>query len=384
MPTTTALIVAAGQGLRARAHGERPKQYAPLAGRPVLRWAIEAFVAHPAVSAVRVVIRDADRDDYEAATAGLPLAPPISGGATRQESVRNGLEALAAEAPERVLIHDAARPLVARDLIGRVVAALDQADAAAPLLPVADTLRRRRGEAHEIVDRDDLVRTQTPQGFRFAAILAAHRAYGDESVTDDVALAERAGLSFRGVAGSELNIKVTTAEDFAFAERLARGASETRTASGYDVHRFTRGDHVWLCGIKLPHSAALEGHSDADAGLHALTDALLGAISAGDIGLHFPPSDERWRGAPSHLFLAHAAELVRTQRGEILHVDVTLICERPKIGPHREAMRQRIAEILQIDTARVSVKATTTEGLGFTGRSEGLAAQATATVRLPL
>jgi 2-C-methyl-D-erythritol 4-phosphate cytidylyltransferase/2-C-methyl-D-erythritol 2,4-cyclodiphosphate synthase len=234
------------------------------------------------------------------------------------------------------------------------------------------------------VPREGLLRAQTPQGFRFAAILDAHRKFAHESVTDDFALAERAGLSLATVAGDAMNLKLTTPEDFALAERLAAPQlPDIRTGQGFDVHRFAEGDHVWLCGVKIAHAFGLEGHSDADAGLHALTDALLGALGDGDIGIHFPPTDERWRGAPSHLFLAHAATLVRERSGKIAHVDVTLICERPKVAPHRDAMRARIAEIIGIDVSRVSVKATTTEGLGFTGRREGIAAQAIATIRLP-
>ena len=249
------------------------------------------------------------------------------------------------------------------------------------MVAAADTLRRREAGGFALVPRDNLFRAQTPQGFRFADILAAHRAHADHPVTDDMALAELAGIAVEMVDGDEKNFKVTTREDFQMAEALLAG--ETRSAMGYDAHRFAPGDHVWLCGVKLPHDHALEGHSDADAGLHALTDAILGCISAGDIGQHFPPTDERWRGASSDRFLDHAAGLVREKGGTILHCDVTLICERPKIGPHREAMRARIAEILGLAVERVSVKATTTEGMGYTGRREGLAAQAVATVRLP-
>ncbi len=310
---------------------------------------------------------------------------PVIGGATRQESVRRGLEALAADAPDFVLIHDAARPLVSRGLIDGVVAALEAgADAAVPLLPVADTLRKLEDGKWITVPRDGLLRAQTPQGFRFAAILKAHRDHAAEDVTDDMALAELAGLAIVAVPGEETNMKVTKAEDFAVAEGLLSARlGETRTGSGYDVHRFVAGDHVWLCGMKIAHDHGLEGHSDADAGLHALTDAILGAIGEGDIGQHFPPTDERWRGAPSWKFLDHAAGLVRAKGGALVHCDVTIICERPKVGPHRDAMRARIAEILHLDISRVSVKATTTEGLGFTGRREGLAAQALATVRMP-
>src|SRR6266550_5005228 len=388
MVETVALIVAAGRGERAQ-RGERanevPKQYRSLAGKPVLRWAVEAFLGHPSVAAVQVVIRGEDRTEYESALAGLTLEAPVLGGATRQESVRHGLEALAASQPQRVLIHDGARPLVSADLIARVAGALENADAVAPLLEVSDTLRRKTAAGYAIVPRDGLLRAQTPQGFAFAPILDAHRRFAGESVTDDFALAERAGLSLAQVSGEEINIKLTTAEDFALAERLAGSvASDIRTGTGFDVHRFVPGDFVWLCGVKVPHDFGLDGHSDADCGLHVLTDAILGALASADIGAHFPPTDERWRGAPSHLFLSHAASLVRDQGGVISHVDVTIICERPKISAYREAMRTRIAEILGLDLNRVSVKATTTEGLGFTGRREGIAAQAVATIRLPL
>lgn len=382
MADTVALIVAAGRG--ERAGGGVPKQYRSLAGKPALRWAIEAFRAHREVDAVHTVIHCDDRERYEAAAVGLGLGDPIIGGATRADSVRNGLDALGRSPPRRVLIHDGARPLVSYTLISRVISALENADAAAPLLPVADTLRRRTAAGYETVPRDDLLRAQTPQGFRFAKIRDAHRRFAGDPVTDDLALAERANLTIATVAGDETNIKLTTADDFAAAEKLALSSLlDVRTGTGFDAHRFGPGDHVWLCGVKIPHPASLVGHSDADVGLHALTDAILGGLGAADIGAHFPPSEERWRGAPSHLFLEHAAELVRTRGGFVSHVDVTLICERPKIGPHREMMRARLAEILGIDIGRVSVKATTSDGLGFTGRSEGIAAQAVATIRLP-
>ena len=385
MAETVALIVAAGRGERARtASSAPPKQYWPLAGKPVLRWAVQAFASHPLISGVQIVIADKDRDHYQAATFGLSVRPPVIGGATRQHSVRHGLEALSETTTQNVLIHDGARPFVSSGLITRVVDALKTADAAAPMLPVADTLRRKTAEGFRIEPRDDLLRAQTPQGFRFGSILTAHRVFAEMNATDDFALAERAGLSLAAVPGEEMNLKLTTPDDFTLAERMASSSlSDIRTGTGFDVHRFAAGDHVWLCGVKVPHSFGLEGHSDADCGLHALTDAILGAIGAADIGAHFPPTDERWRGAPSHVFLAHAASLVRDKGGVIAHVDVTLICERPKIAPHREAMRSRIAEILGLDIDRVSVKATTTEGLGFAGRREGLAAQAVATIRLP-
>jgi 2-C-methyl-D-erythritol 4-phosphate cytidylyltransferase/2-C-methyl-D-erythritol 2,4-cyclodiphosphate synthase len=294
------------------------------------------------------------------------------------------LEALSGAATDNVLIHDAARPLVSSALITRVVNALASSEAVAPMLPIVDTLRRKTAEGFRLEPREDLLRAQTPQGFRFGPILTAHRIFLEMNATDDFALAERAGLSLSLVPGEEMNLKLTTLEDFALAERLASvPLSDIRTGTGFDVHRFAAGDHVWLCGVKVPHDFGLEGHSDADCGLHALTDAILGTIGAADIGAHFPPTDERWRGASSHVFLAHAASLVRDQGGIIAHVDVTLICERPKVAPRREAMRARIAEILGIEIGRVSVKATTTEGLGFAGRREGLAAQAVATIRLP-
>jgi 2-C-methyl-D-erythritol 4-phosphate cytidylyltransferase/2-C-methyl-D-erythritol 2,4-cyclodiphosphate synthase len=308
----------------------------------------------------------------------------VSGGATRQESVRRGLEALAPHDPDFVLIHDAARPFVSPTLVGNLIAALSGGAAAAvPLLAVADTLKREaRDGLWTTVPRDGLYRAQTPQGFWFGAIIEAHRAHANAPVTDDMALAELAGLKIAHVPGEEINTKMTKPEDFELAERWLAGKAEFRTGFGLDAHRFVAGDHVWLCGVKIAHDAKLEGHSDADAGLHALTDAILGAIGKGDIGQHFPPTDEKWRGAPSSLFLEHAAKLVSDAGGEIVHCDVTLICERPKIAPHRDAMQARIAELLGIARDRVSIKATTTEGMGFTGRREGLAAQAVATVRL--
>jgi 2-C-methyl-D-erythritol 4-phosphate cytidylyltransferase/2-C-methyl-D-erythritol 2,4-cyclodiphosphate synthase len=383
MSGVAVLVVAAGRG--ERAGGSVPKQYAPLLGKPILRWTLEAFARHPRVASIQVAIGPEQDRLYAAAVEGLDLIPAIVGGATRQESVRRGLEALASVAPDIVLIQDAARPLVSRRLIDGVIATLEGgADGAVPLLAVADTLKRNDDGKWSTVPREGLLRAQTPQGFRFTKILRAHRHYAAQDVTDDMALAELAGLHIAAVEGEDANMKVTTPQDFALAEAHLRARlGESRTGTGYDVHRFAPGDHVWLCGIKLPHDHALEGHSDADAGLHALTDAILGAIGEGDIGEHFPPSDERWRGAPSWKFLDHAASLVRNKGGAISHCDVTIICERPKVGPHREAMRTRIAEILKLDVSRVSVKATTTEGLGFEGRREGLAAQAVATVRLP-
>jgi len=383
MPGIAVVIVAGGRG--ERVGGAVPKQYLPLLGKPILRWTAEAFARHPAIDLIQVVIGVNDEAAYTDAVRGLKVLPTLAGGPTRQHSVMHGLEALAHHKPDYVLIHDAARPLISAETIGLVIAALrNGAEAAVPLLPVADTLRKRDNGAWVTVPRDGLLRAQTPQGFRFDRILKIHRDHATHDLTDDMALAELAGLDIVVVPGEESNIKITTQKDFGMAEQLlAARLGETRTGYGYDAHRFAPGDHLWLCGVKIDHDHALEGHSDADAGLHALTDAILGAIGAGDIGQHFPPTDERWRGAPSWKFLDHAASLVRDQGGAIVHCDVTLICERPKVSPHRDAMRARVAEILAIDISRVSVKATTTEGMGFEGRREGLAAQAVATVRVP-
>jgi 2-C-methyl-D-erythritol 4-phosphate cytidylyltransferase/2-C-methyl-D-erythritol 2,4-cyclodiphosphate synthase len=378
-----ALVVAAGRGTRLGA--PLPKQYLPLGGVRLLRHSLVALRAHPRIAAVRAIIHPDDRALYDEAAAGLDLLPPVAGGAERQDSVRNGLESLEALAPDHVLIHDGARPFLDAAIVDRVLDALSDKPGAIAAMPVTDTVKRAEGGAiAETVDRSALWRAQTPQGFRFPAILATHRAAAGRQLSDDAAVAEHAGLAVALVAGSEENFKVTTMADLARAERhLASRLGDVRTGQGFDVHAFGPGDRVWLCGIAVPHEQGLVGHSDADVGLHALTDALLGAIGAGDIGQHFPPSDPRWRGAPSHRFLRHAAELVATKGGIVAHVDVTLICERPKIGPHRQAMAARIAEILAIGEGRVSVKATTTEKLGFTGRGEGIAAQAIATVRLP-
>jgi 2-C-methyl-D-erythritol 4-phosphate cytidylyltransferase/2-C-methyl-D-erythritol 2,4-cyclodiphosphate synthase len=374
------LIVAGGTGTRAG--GDVPKQYQKLGGVPLLRRSIDVFAGIPGIEFIQIVVAPEHEEQFLAATKGLKLLTPVGGGDTRSHSVFHGLHALAVHKPDLVLIHDAARPLVSRALIERVIAALENgADAAIPLLPVADTLKTESDGRWQTVPRDGLLRAQTPQGFRFSAIFDAHQQFARRDVTDDMAMAELAGLKIVSVLGEEGNLKITTQDDMAFAGRLV-GGGEFRTGMGFDAHRFVSGDHVWLCGVKIAHDKGLEGHSDADAGLHALTDAILGAIGAGDIGQHFPPSDPKWRGANSAQFLEHAAGLMRDAGGVLTHCDVTLICERPKIGPHREAMRARIAEILGLDVPRVSVKATTTEGMGFTGRSEGLAAQAVATVRM--
>ncbi len=384
MPKIAALIVAAGQGQRAG--GAVPKQFQALLGQSVLARSVAAFARLGEIDLIQIVTTAERSSETQSALEGVAYLPFAIGGATRQDSVRNGLEALEPHRPDFVLVHDAARPLVTDGLIRRVIAALDAgARAAVPLLPLSDSLKRKEEDNWATVSRHGgLYRAQTPQGFHFEELLAAHREYRWASVTDDMGIAERADLPVAHVEGEETNLKITTEEDFALAARLLRGAmSEFRTGQGFDAHRFAQGDHVWLCGVKIAHDAALEGHSDADAGLHALTDAILGALGAGDIGRHFPPSDEKWRGAPSSLFVSHAARLVAEAGGAVVHCDVTLICEQPKIAPHREMMRARIAEILRIDVSRVSVKATTTEGMGFIGRGEGLVAQAIATLRLP-
>jgi 2-C-methyl-D-erythritol 4-phosphate cytidylyltransferase/2-C-methyl-D-erythritol 2,4-cyclodiphosphate synthase len=363
-----------------------PKQYLPLGGTSVLRHAVSAFAAHSRINGVLVAIRPEDRNAYDAAVAGLELLPPVPGGAERQDSVRLGLEALAPHQPERVLIHDGARPFPDAALIERVIDTLDRAPAAIPGLPLGDTIKRvTDGVISETVDRAGLWRVQTPQGFHFEAILDAHRKAAGRALTDDAAVAEAAGIAPLIVAGGDGNLKVTTADDLAAAERLiAARLGDVRVGQGFDVHPFGPGDRLAVCGVEIPHSHGVIGHSDADVGLHALTDAVLGAIGAGDIGMHFPPSDPQWEGASSDRFLAHAVGLVRAKGGSVAALDVTVICERPKISPHRAAMVARVAEIAGLSPDRISVKATTTEKLGFTGRSEGIAAQAVATVRLPL
>jgi len=380
MGETVALVVGAGEGQRFG--GELPKQYHLLAGVAVMRRSLKAFMDHPDVSVVQAVIHPNHHELYDAAVQGLALPVPVDGGATRQGSVLNGLESLNADEPSTVLIHDAARPLVDPGVISRVLAALQTSPGAIPALAVADTLKRSDGQFVETtVDRQGLWRAQTPQGFHYQNILAAHRQAGGDELTDDAAVAERAGLAVAIVEGSEDNVKVTRTGDMVRAERIL-GSGETRTGLGFDVHRFGPGDHVMLCGVKVPHEFGLEGHSDADVGLHAVTDALLGAIGEGDIGTHFPPSDPQWKGTESDIFLRHAGDMIAGKGGRISNIDVTLICEQPKIGPHRAAMIKRMAEILSITEHRISIKATTTERLGFTGRGEGIAAQAAATVVL--
>ena len=379
MPRTIALVVAAGSG--SRMGGEIPKQYRRIAGKAVLTHAVEALLGHPAIDAVQVVIGAGQEQEAAAALVGLDALPPIIGGASRRESVARGLAALAGD---RVLIHDAARPFLPPEVIDRLLAALHGAVGAVPVMPIADTLAETGVTLGANVPRDRLARVQTPQVFDLAIIRAAHAAWDPtREATDDAQIARAAGYEIFMVEGSPLLDKVTYPADFAAAERRLAAALVTRTALGFDVHAFAPGDGLMLGGIHIAHDRALAGHSDADVALHALTDALLGTIGDGDIGSHFPPSDPQWRGAASSAFLVHARNRVIAMGGRIDHVDVTIICEAPKIGPHRAAMRARIAGLLELEEGQVSVKATTTERLGFTGRGEGIAAQAVASVRLP-
>lgn len=375
-PRTVALIVAAGRGVRAG--GSVPKQFAPVAGKPMIAHSHAALAGHPAIDAVIVVVADGQQEQARAALGDVTI---VTGGATRRDSVAHGLAAIGDA--ERVLVHDAARPFVPRAVIDALVAALDTHDGAVPVLPVADTLARGSDLLGETVAREGLYRVQTPQAFRVAALRAAHAAWpAGEEATDDAQMVRRLGGGVALVQGAAMLEKVTHPQDFATAD--ARIAYESRTAMGFDVHRLESGEELWLGGIRIPHDKGLSGHSDADVALHALTDALLGTIAAGDIGTHFPPSDPQWKGADSAQFLQHAARLIADKAGRIDFVDLTILCEAPKIGPHRAAMTARIADLLGLTPDRVSVKATTTERLGFTGRGEGIAVQAVATIRLPV
>ena len=389
------IVVAAGRGERASASGEdAPKQYRSVAGTPVLARTIAAFLEHPGVAWVLPVIHP----DHAARYADLNLThprllPPTHGAATRQGSVLAGLEVLTSHAPDLVLIQDAARPLIDPATIAGVITALDTAAAALPVIPVTDTIKRSVDGAtvSATEDRRQLFAAQTPQGFRFPDILAAHRRAATEPTefTDDAAIAEWAGLAVQLTPGHIHNLKITHPEDFRRAERLLGEAHqletrmETRTGTGFDVHPFEPGNAVWLGGIRIPHEMKLKGHSDADVALHALTDAILGAIGEGDIGQHFPPSDERWRGAASSIFVAHAADLVRQRGGRIVNLDVTIVCEAPRVGPHVAAMKAAIADAAGLSPSRVAIKATTSEELGFIGRREGIVAMASASVELP-
>jgi len=374
--TVTALIVAAGTG--ERLGGGVPKQYRMLGGKPVLRWAVEALLHHPAIRATRVVIGRGQEELAAQALSGLGVGELIEGGAERADSVRAGLDAIENDA---VLVHDAARPFCPPAVVDRLIAQLEFFDGAAPVLGVPDTLARAEGQLGEPVDRRGLVRVQTPQAFRLDALRRAYASWSGPSPTDETTVARAAGLSVGTVEGDRVLEKLTTEADWREAEDRLAARLVTRTGMGFDVHAFSGEGPVMLGGIAVPHSRGLAGHSDADVVLHAITDALLGAAGLGDIGDHFPPTDIRWKGAPSSLFLAHAVELLRKRGAIVDHVDCTIIAEEPKVAPHRAAMQARIAEVAGLSMDQVSIKATTTDGLGFTGRREGIAAQAVASIR---
>jgi 2-C-methyl-D-erythritol 4-phosphate cytidylyltransferase/2-C-methyl-D-erythritol 2,4-cyclodiphosphate synthase len=387
MTEVAAVVVAAGRGLRAG--GDVPKQFRRIGGETVLRRTLSMLVEAPNLAFVQPVIRAEDRSLFEAAASAMQILPPVTGGATRQASVRAGLEALAAHSPDIVLIHDAARPFASPALIARAIAAAEKTGAAIPALPVSDTVKSvdAQGLVDKTLDRSSLRTIQTPQGFAFKPLLEAHRRAakeGRDDFTDDAALAEWAGMKVAVFEGEPGNIKITTPDDFARAEAAQLAAlGDVRVGQGVDVHAFAAGDHVTIGGLRIAHTQALTGHSDADVALHALVDAILGALADGDIGSHFPPSDMQWKGASSDRFFTFAVERVKARGGVIAHLDLTIVCEAPKIGPHRDAMRANIARLAGIDSSRVAVKATTSEQLGFTGRREGIVAYATATVRLP-
>jgi len=375
--SVTALIVAAGKG--ERLGGGVPKQYRMLGGKPVLRWAVEALAGHPAVRSTRVVIGKGQQESAEAALDGIDVGELIEGGAERADSVRAGLAAIGGDA---VLVHDAARPFCPAAVVDRLLAQLEFFKGAAPVLAVGDTLSRAMNTLAEPVDRAGLVRVQTPQAFRLEALRHAYGIWPAAAPTDETTVLRAAGMQVATVDGDPVLEKLTTPADFERAEQWLAGRLSPRTGMGFDVHAFAGDGPVMLGGIAVPHARGLAGHSDADVVLHAITDALLGAASLGDIGEHFPPSDPIWKGVSSDVFLSHAVELLRARGAIIDHVDCTIIAEEPKVGPHRTAMRARIAEIMRLSPERVSIKATTTEGLGFTGRREGIAAQAVASVRM--
>ena len=375
--TLTALIVAAGKGTRMG--GELPKQYRPIAGKPVLRWAVEALQVHPSVGSIRVAIGEGQEAMAEQALAGIHGVRLVTGGAERADSVRAGLADAEGDA---ILVHDAARPFCPPQVVDRLVAALEFFDGAAPVLAVGDTLARADNELGDPVERNGLVRVQTPQAFRLPALRQAYAAWSGPSPTDETTVVRAAGMRVAAVEGDVALEKLTTPADFDRASALLESRLVNRTGMGFDVHAFGGDGPIMMGGIAVPHGRGLAGHSDADVVLHAITDALLGAAGLGDIGEHFPPSDPKWQGAASDLFLRHAAGLIADRGGLIDHVDCTVICEEPKVGPHRLAMRGRVAEILGLNVAQVSIKATTTEGLGFTGRREGIGAQAVANIRM--
>lgn len=378
-----AIIVAAGRGQRMG--GEIPKQYLEIGGVPILRQTINAFINCKHIDYIQVVYHPDDQNLYEKAVFGLDLPDPVIGGDTRQHSVLNGLAAITDLNPKNVFIHDAARPFITPGLIEKLSSSVEETGAVIPALKVTDTIKYMTDDhINNTIDREYLYRAQTPQVFDFELIYAAHQASVDRELTDDSAVAEQNGIKVRMIEGSENNFKITTDADLRKAELMTgKTYTDVRIGYGIDVHAFEEGDHVILGGIKIPHDQKLKGHSDADVALHAITDAILGAMAMGDIGEHFPPSDDKWKGANSDVFLKHAVSLVDEADGVIANIDLTIICEAPKIGPHRELIRDRISEIIDLDIKRVSVKATTTEKLGFTGKGEGIMAQAVATIRLP-
>ncbi|MBL95059.1 MAG: bifunctional 2-C-methyl-D-erythritol 4-phosphate cytidylyltransferase/2-C-methyl-D-erythritol 2,4-cyclodiphosphate synthase [Magnetovibrio sp.] len=375
-----AIVLGGGRGNRFG--GKVPKQYSDFHGEPLIRKVVKAFTTHPDIDAVLPVIHLEDKEVAFKALENLDALEPVIGGEERQHSVKNALESLTATPPHNVLIHDAARPFISSSLISRVIHSLETEKAVVPGLPVTDTIKSHNGKRIiSTLKRDRLLHAQTPQGFRYKNILSAHRNVQGDAYTDDAAVAEASGLKVAFVNGEKKNIKITNPEDLD-SNKNKSDIIEYRVGNGFDVHRFGDGNHVVLCGIKIPHNYSLIGHSDADAAMHALTDAILGAIGKGDIGYYFPPSAQKWKNVSSKVFLKYAADLVKKSRGKVTHVDITIVCQQPKIRPHREAMVNNIANILQINASRVNIKATTTETLGFTGRNEGLMAQATATIAM--
>ena len=388
--TVAAVIVAGGSGLRAG--GEKPKQYQLIGGRPVIWWTLKAFLDHPGVAHVQPVIGEGHEEMFAESVQGLDLPNPVTGGATRQDSCRAGVEAVERHGPSKVLIHDAARPFASRDLISHVIAWLDRYPAVIPGMPVAETLKLAPGGiVSRTVDRAGMWTAQPPQGFVFEQILAAHRkakAEATANLTDDASVAEHAGIAIAMIPGRLENRKLTTAEDIDIANRdlttkQFEKLNDIRVGQGVDIHPFEPGNAVTLCGVVIPHGMKLKGHSDADAAMHALTDAILGAIGEGDIGVHFPPSDAQWKGAPSRIFLERAMELLQRRHGVVAHADITILAEAPKIAPHVAAMKKLLCPLLRVTPDRIAIKATTTETLGAIGRKEGIMAFATATVRLP-
>ena len=388
--TVAAVIVAGGSGLRAG--GEKPKQYQLIGGKPVIWWTLKAFLDHPGISHIQAVIGEGHEEMFAESTVGLDLYPAVVGGSTRQDSCRTGVESVVRHSPAKVLIHDAARPFVSRDLISHVIAWLDRYPAVIPGMPVAETIKYAPGGIIDrTVDRAGMWTAQTPQGFGFAEILKAHRDAHENAaanLTDDASVAERAGISIAMIPGRIENRKLTTAEDIEIADHamMARefaNLPDIRVGQGIDIHAFDDGDAVILCGVRIPHSRKLKGHSDADAAMHALTDAVLGTIGEGDIGVHFPPSDPKWKGAASRIFLDHAVALLHRRGGMVANADITILAEAPKIAPHIAAMKAVLAPLLHVSPDRIAIKATTTETLGAIGRKEGIMAFATVTVRLP-